>query len=47
MICSVIDNFIKKDLVYGLNIVDDEYLEEYDVFNNKLNLLKSKLEKIK
>lgn len=46
MICSVIDNFIKKDLVYGLNIVDDEYSEEYDAFNSKLNLLKSKLEKL-
>lgn len=29
-----------------MNIVDDEYSEEYDAFNSKLNLLKSKLEKL-
>ncbi|MEI3394703.1 MAG: NIF family HAD-type phosphatase [Clostridia bacterium] len=46
MICSVIDKFIKKDLIYGLNIVDDEYSKEYDIFNNKLNSLKVELEKL-
>ena len=46
MICSVIDKFIKKDLIYGLNIVDDEYSKEYDAFNNKLNSLKLKLEEL-
>ena len=46
MICSVIDKFIKKDLIYGLNIVDDEYSKEYDVFNNKLNSLKLELEEL-
>lgn len=46
MICSIIDKFIKKDLTYGLNIVDEDYLKEYDIFNNKLNFLKSKLEEL-
>ena len=44
MICSVIDKFIKKDLRYGLNIVNEEYSKEEDVFNNKLNSLKLELE---
>ena len=46
MICSIIDKFIKKDLTYGLNIVDEDYSKEYDIFNNKLNFLKSKLEEL-
>lgn len=46
MICSVIDKFIKKDLIYGLNIVDDEYSKEYDVFNNRLKALKLELEEL-
>ena len=46
MICSVIDKFIKKDLIYGLNIVDDEYSKEYDVFNNRLKTLKLELEEL-
>lgn len=46
MICSVIDKFIKKDLIYGLNIVDDEYSKEYDVFNNRLIALKLELEEL-
>ena len=46
MICSVIDKFIKKDLIYGLNIVDDEYSKKYYVFNNKLNSLKLELEEL-
>lgn len=46
MICSVIDKFIKKDLIYGLNIVNDEYSKEYDVFNNRLKALKLELEEL-
>lgn len=46
MICSVIDKFIKKDLIYGLNIVDDEYSKEYDVFINRLKALKLELEEL-
>ena len=46
MICSIIDKFIKKDLTYRLNIVDEDYSKEYDIFNNKLNFLKSKLEEL-
>ena len=46
MICSVIDKIIKKDLIYGLNIVDDEYSKEYDVFNNRLKALKLELEEL-
>ena len=46
MICLVIDKFIKKDLIYGLNIVDDEYSKEYDVFNNRLKTLKLELEEL-
>ena len=46
MICSVIDKFIKKDLRYGLNIVNEEYSKEEDVFNNKLNSLKLELEEL-
>ena len=46
MICSVTDKFIKKDLIYGLNIVDDEYSKEYDVFNNRLKALKLELEEL-
>lgn len=46
MICSVIDKFIKKDLIYGLNIVDDEYSKEYNVFNNRLKALKLELEEL-
>ena len=46
MICSVIDKFIKKDLIYGLNIVDDEYSKENDVFNNRLKALKLELEEL-
>lgn len=46
MICSVIDKFIKKDLIYGLNIVDDEYSKEHDVFNNRLKALKLELEEL-
>lgn len=46
MICSIIDKFIKKNLIYGLNIVDDEYSKEYDVFNNRLKALKLELEEL-
>ncbi len=46
MICSIIDKFIKKNLTYGLNIVDEDFSKEYDIFNNKLNFLKSKLEEL-
>ena len=46
MICSVIDKFIKKDLIYGLNIVDDEYSKEYNFYINKLNSLKLELEEL-
>ena len=46
MICSVIDKFIKKHLIYGLNIVNEEYSKEEDVFNNKLNSLKLELEEL-
>ena len=44
--CSAIDGFINKEFKIGLNLIDDDYSAEYDIFNKNLELLQEKLEKL-
>ena len=46
MMCSAIDGFINKEFKIGLNLIDDDYSAEYDIFNKNLELLQEKLEKL-
>lgn len=46
MMCDVIDKFVDKEFEIGLTLVDEEYLEEYNVFAKRLELLQDKLEKL-
>ena len=44
MMCSAIDIFMNKDFNYGLTLLDEDYIREYNTFNNKLLMLKKELE---
>lgn len=45
MICSVIDKFLNKDFIAGLILEDENYIEEYKKYDNKISMLKQELEK--
>ena len=44
--CSAIDRFINKEFKAGLTLVDEVYIEEYNVFDRKISLLQEQLEKV-
>ena len=47
MMCSAIDRFINKDFTAGLTLVDDDFTEQYKIFDNKTSMLKQELENLK
>lgn len=47
MMCSVIDKFLKKEFTAGLTLEDENYIEEYKKYENKILILKQELEKFK
>ena len=46
LMCSAIDRFINKEFKAGLTLVDEVYIEEYNVFDRKISLLQEQLEKV-
>lgn len=46
MMCSVIDKFINKKFQAGLTLADEEYLENYKIFSDKILLLQEELDKL-
>lgn len=46
MMCSAIDKFIGKSFVPGLTLVDEEYSEEYNLFQKKRDALEEELEEL-
>lgn len=46
MMCSIIDKFINKKFQAGLTLVDEDYLEDYEAYSNKISLLQEELDKL-
>lgn len=46
MMCSIIDKFINKKFEVGLTLADEDYLEDYEAYSNKISLLQEKLDKL-
>lgn len=46
MMCLAIDEFVNKEFKIGLNLIDDDYVEENNIFNKKLEILQERLEKL-
>ena len=46
MMCLAIDKFVNKEFKIGLNLIDDDYVEENNIFNKKLEILQERLENL-
>lgn len=46
MMCLIIDRFVNKEFKIGLNLIDDDYVEENNIFNKNLEKLQERLEEL-